>query len=205
VAELWDGGPITLPHSFTHDGVAFTIPELPVTDLLRWLAAGTWWELYPNAVDQEAVEPIRARLFDPDDPLDVIHLHTVATALYGRLAGMGTAQASGWWPALRLANCVMDRWPLFHAWCISKGIITPLAGTLMSLLGAAYAWLRDGLGPDQLSKVEYELWSVPMRAAAPRAHPDQVPEHIREQEATAFLAALGEQLPGQRPMAGKTY
>lgn len=201
MTELWPGGPLTLPHTIVHDGVTLAIPEIPTTDLLYWLSSGQWWQLYPNAVDSEALEPLRVKLFDPGDPFDLAHMHDVAIRLFGRLAGMAPSDGTGWWPSVRLAHAAITQWPLFNAWCTGHNI-NPLAGSLMTAVSAAYAWLRDGLTADQLAKFENALWETPVRAAAPAAEPKEVPEHIRQEEAGAFLAAMGESLPGQRVSSG---
>lgn len=201
MAELWPGGPLTLPHTFTHDGVELTMPELPTNDLLYWLGTGQWWRLYPNAIGAQAVEPLRAKLFAPEDPFDLIHLHDVGTRLFGRLAGMAPPDGTGWWPSVRLANVAISQWPLYNAWCTGHGI-APLSGSLMTAVSASYAWMRDGLSPEQLAKFEQLLWETPVRAAAPNAEPDELPEHIRQDEAGAFLAAMGESLPGQQVTSG---
>lgn len=201
MAELWPGGPITLPHTFAHDGVEVVIPEQKPADLLYWLSSGQWWQLYPNAADQETLLPLKTRLFDPDDHLDMIHLHDVGTTLFGRLTGMAPTTGTGWWPSVRLAHIAITQWPLFNAWCVQHGV-DPLAGTLMSTTGAIYAWIRDGLGPEQLAKFEQELWSTPARASAPSVPIEELPEHVRQDEAGAFLAAMGESLPGAQTMQG---
>lgn len=202
MAELWPGGPLTLPHTIVHDGVELTVPELPVTDLLYWLGSGQWWQLYPNALPAEDTDPLRQRLFDPDDPFDLVHMHDVATRLFGRLSGMAPPDGSGWWPAVRLANVAITQWPVFNAWCTGRGV-APLVDSLMTAVSAAYAWLRDGLNAEQLSKFELLLWETPARAMPPAAAtPEELPEHLRQEEATAFLAALGESLPGQQPSTG---
>lgn len=201
MAELWPGGPLTLPHKIIHDGVELLVPEIPVNELFYWLATGQWWRLYPNAVDPESMEPIRERLLDPNDPFDLIHLHDVGTRLYGRLAGMASETVTGWWPSVRLTNAAMTQWPLFNAWCISHNVL-PFGDTLMTTVSAAYAWLRDGLYGEQLSKLEQSLWETPVRSAAPTTKPEELPEHLRQEEANAFLMAMGEALPGQRVEAG---
>lgn len=204
MAELWPGGPITLPHIFTHDGVELVVPQLPLNELLYWLSSGQWWQLYPNSVDANTMIPLRHRLFDANDPFDLIHLHNVATTLFGRLSGLAPSTGTGWWPAVRLANLALAQWPLFHAWCVSHHI-TPLEGTLMSTMGAAYAWIRDGLAPEQLSKLEQELWATPARESAPSVPSEELPEHIRQDEAGAFLAAMGESFPGEQPMPANIF
>jgi hypothetical protein len=100
VAELWPGGPLTLPHTIVHDGVKLTIPELPVIDLFYWLSNAQWWQLYPNALSGEATKPIRARLFNADDPLDLVHLHDVATRLFELPEHLRQAEASAFLAAL---------------------------------------------------------------------------------------------------------
>lgn len=201
MAELWPGGPITLPHRFTHDGVPLEIPELPLHDLLYWLSSAQWWRVYPNSVPEPMLQPLKERLFDPDDPLDMIHLHDVATTLFGRLSGMAPADGTGWWPSVRLANLALGQWPLFHSWCLRNGI-RPLAENLMTAVTAAYAWVRDGLTPEQVAKFEQDLWSTPTRVAAPKTEPEALPEHLRREEAGAFLAAMGQALPGEQAMPG---
>lgn len=201
MAELWPGGPLTLPHTLAHDGVEVTIPDFPVPTLLYWLGTAQWWQLYPNAVQDQVGLSLRTRMFDPDDPFDLIHLHDVATRVWGRLAGMAPPEGTGWWPSVRLANVAITQWPLFNSWCTARGI-APLGESLMTTVSAAYAWMRDGLGPEQLTKFEQTLWETPLRAAAPTAAPEEIPEHIREQEAGAFLAAMGEMLPGQQAVQG---
>lgn len=201
MTELWPGGPLTLPHEFTHDGVRVVIPELPLNDLLYWLSSGQWWQLYPNSVDPDMLSPLRDRLFDPADPLDMIHLHTVATTLFGRLSGMAPSDGTGWWPAVRLANLAIGQWPLFHSWCVPRGV-TPLHGNLMTTVTAAYAWIREGLNPEQLGKLEQDLWATPTSAVGAAVAPEELPEHVRQEEAGAFLAALGEALPGQQNLTG---
>lgn len=201
MAELWPGGPLTLPHTLVHDGVQVTIPELPVPDLLYWLGTGQWWRLYPNAVPLDTVDVLRKRLFDPDDPFDLVHLHDVATRVFGRLSGMAPPDGTGWWPAVRLANVVLGQWPLFNSWCTGHGV-APLAGTLMDVVSAAYAWMRDGLVGEPLAKFEQALWETPVHSAAPAAAPEELPEHIRQEEAGAFLMAMGESLPGQQMTPG---
>lgn len=211
MAELWPGGPINLPHTITHDGVEVTIPEVAVNDLLYWLSTAQWWQLYPNAVDPEALAPLHERILDPDDPFDLIHLADVARTVFGRLASTTPKNGTGWWPAVRLAFHALDQWSLFNAWCVHHAV-DPLARDLGHAIGAAYAWRRDGLPPEHLAEFEKDLWSVPALAArapkvaAARATPapaeQEIPEHVREQEAGAFLAALGEQFPGERVTSG---
>lgn len=201
MAELWPGGPLTLPHTIVHDGVELTVPELPVTDLFYWLSGAQWWQLYPNALPADTTEPIRTRLFNPDDPFDLVHLHDVATRLFGRLAGMAPLDGTGWWPAVRLANVAIMQWPLFNAWCTGHGV-KPLDDTLMTAVGATYAWMRDGLHGEHLAKFEQALWETPARNAASAVEPEELPEHLRQAEASAFLTALGESLPGQQVTTG---
>lgn len=201
MAELWPGGPLTLPHTIIHDGVELLVPDLPVNELFYWLATGQWWRLYPNAVPAEAMDPLRERLFDVDDPLDLVHLHDVGTRLYGRLAGMASGSGTGWWPAVRLANAAINQWPLFNAWCTGHHV-EPFGGTLMNAVSAAYAWMRDGLYGEHMGKFEQALWETPATSAAPSTEPEKLPEHLRQEEASAFLAAMGESLPGQRIESG---
>jgi hypothetical protein len=202
MAEMWPGGPLTLPHSIVHDGIELTVPELPVNDLFYWLASGQWWQLYPNALPNVDTEPLRKRLFDPKDDLDLIHLHDVATRLFGRLSGMAPPQGTGWWPSVRLANVALVQWPLFNAWCTAHGV-APFGGTLMTTVSASYAWMREGLHGEQMAKFEQALWEAPpVRSSAAAVEPEELPEHLRQEEASAFLAALGESLPGQQMSSG---
>lgn len=202
MAELWPGGPITLPHTLTHDGIELTIPEFPVTDLLYWLSTGQWWCLYPNGItDRAAAEPLNERLNDPDDEFDMIHLHVVGTVLFGRLAGTAPPSGSGWWPAVRLATSALRHWPLFHAWCVGHAL-DPLSSSLMTVISAAYAWLRETVPDDKIGKFENDLWAAPATASAPAAEPEELPEHIRAQEAQMMLAAMNESLPGQQSFPG---
>lgn len=208
MAELWPGGPLTLPHAIVHDEVELTIPELPVNTLFYWLGSGQWWQLYPNAVPAAQSEPLRDRLFDPGDPFDLVHLHDVATRLFGRLSGMAAPGTTGWWPSVRLANVAIMQWPQFNAWCTGHGV-APLADTLMTGVSAAYAWMREGLHGEHLSKFEQLLWEAPTRAtssaaaaAASTEDTGDLPEHLRQEEAAAFLAAMGESIPGQQNLSG---
>jgi hypothetical protein len=201
VAELWPGGPLTLPHIIVHDGVEMLVPDLPVSDLFHWLSTAQWWRLYPHAVDADVMEPLRVRLFDEDDPLDLVHLHDVATRLFGRLAGMASGSGTGWWASVRLANAAINQWPLFNAWCTGHNV-RPLDGTLMTAVAAAYAWMRDGLYGEQMAKFEQALWETPVISSAPVTEPEELPEHLRQEEASAFLVAMGEALPGQKVESG---
>jgi hypothetical protein len=100
---------------------------------------------------------------------------------------------------VRLANVAIVRWPLFNAWCTAHGV-APFGGTLMTAVSASYAWMRDGLYGEELAKFEQALWETPIRSAAAAA--EELPEHLRQAEASAFLAALGESLPGEQMTAG---
>lgn len=208
MAELWPEGPIVLPHTITHDGVELTIPDLPTTKLLYWLATGQWWQLYPGAVDQAEFKVLYERLFDPDDELDLGHISIVSKRLFGRLAGMAYHSGDGWWPSVRLAADALSRWPLFASWCAVR-TIKPLDATLWEAVMMMYGWVRDGLLPQELAKLEQELWSVPQGAVGKAAGPessgdaeakylpeDQLPDHVRDEEASAFLSMFSEQVPG---------
>jgi hypothetical protein len=182
----------------THDGVPVTFPDVPVVKLFYWLATGQWWQLYPNSVSAEETAELRERMFDPADHLDLVHMHDVATRIFGRLSGMAPPGGVGWWPAVRLANAAIAEWPVFYAWCTGRGI-DPFAGSLMSAVSAVYAWMRDGLNREQLVRFEQLLWEMPARSRGPAPEPAELPEHVRQDEANAFLAALGESMPGQQP------
>lgn len=196
MAELWPGGPIELPHTFTIDDVELTLPEIPTMRLMHMLATGSWWELLPNSINAMSIWPLAYRLADDQDTFDFEHLWEPAITLFGRLAGTaGRNGGIGWWPAVRLAGSAVVEWPLFNAWCATHGL-DPTTAPLWKTIGATYAWVRSTATPENLSKLEQEIWAPPPIVATAAAV-DEVPQHIRDEEAALALAALRERLPGE--------
>lgn len=197
MAELWPGGPIELPHVVTIDGIEVEIPEIPTSTLLGWLATGAWWSLFPESVDQTRIMPLTARFVDDEDNFDFENLWFPATTLFGRLAGThGGESSTGWWPALRLAATATANWTLYTAWCATVGS-SPIEGPLWRVTGTIYGWLRALRAGDEqeLAKLDQFVWAPPPVKAA--AEPEQLPQHVREEEAKLALAALAETLPGE--------
>lgn len=211
MAELWPGGPIELPHTIIIDGVALTIPEQPTGTLLHWLATGSWWHLVPNSVDLGEVLPLLVRLADNDDVFDLEHLWEPAMVLFGRLAGtMPTGRrtgGTGWWPAVRLAASAMSDWPLFSAWCASNNI-NPMTVPLWQAIAASYAWLRSLVNaPEQMASLEQDIWGPPPITAMATyvSEPQELPQHVRDEEAALALAALRESMPGEDRISEWTF
>lgn len=199
MAELWPGGPVELPHTITVDDVELTLPEMPTLRLLHLLAARAWWELLPNAVKPSESAPLFLRLFDDDDELDFEHLWEPAIIVLGRLAGTGlrTDGGTGWWPAVRLAGQAIADWPLFNAWCAGHGM-DPSTAPLWRVIGAIYAWLRSLFPSQDLSKLDQEIWAPPPFVANAATVTQELPRHVRDEEAALALAALRETLPGEQ-------
>lgn len=195
MAELWPGGPIELPHPVEIGGILLTIPHVATFDLLHLIATGSWWQLVPNRLDAEHGQALFERLDDDDDAFDFEHLWEPATALLGRVAGLATRQGGiGWYPAMRLASSALAEWPLFNAWCASVGLDVDAAPPWKAI-GGVYAWLRASVSSENLAKMEQEIWAPP--PAVVRASPQQLPRHVRDEEAALALAALREVMPGE--------
>lgn len=197
MAELWPDGPIELPHTITIDDVEVEIPQIPTATLLGWLATGSWWSLFPESVDQVRMIPLTLRFIDDADVFDFEHLWLPATTVFGRLAGThGANSSTGWWPALRLAATATTNWALYTAWCATVGS-APLDGPLWQVIGTIYGWLRAQRGGDEqeLAKLEQQIWAPPPAKNA--VVPEQLPRHVRDEEAKLALAALSEAMPGE--------
>lgn len=198
MAELWPGGPIELPHQITIDGIELTLPAIPTPELLYLVATQSWWQLLPNAVDPEQAVPLMERIHDAGDHFDFEHLWDPAILVLGRAAGIAPRKASSaaaWWAAVRVAGNALGEWPLFSAWC-ARHDVDITGGPLWKVVAAAYAWLRDQVAPQDLAKLEQQIWAPP--PFAPAAAPEELPEHVRAEEAALALAALRESLPGEQ-------
>jgi hypothetical protein len=197
VAELWPGGPIELPHTITLDGLTLTLPATPTFDLLHLMATGSWWNLLPNALPPQERATLLARVFDDEDPLDFEHLWDPAVTLLGRLAGTASRHSggTGWWPAIRMCAWALGDWPLFNAWCAEHGLDIAAAPPWRAT-GAIYGWLRTLTPAENLANLEQEIWAPPPFAVASTSV-DELPRHVRDEEAALALAALRETLPGE--------
>ncbi len=195
MSELWPGGPVVLPHEFWIDEHRLVLPEIPVTDLLGWLAGRMWWELIPGRLDPAQAMPIVLRHLDEDDDFDLEALHDPATVILGRMSGLATIDGTqdGWWPAHRLAVTALTDWPMYSGWCAAHGT-NPLGGPLHQVMGAIYGWLGDRAGPDGADKLAQQIFGPPPHQAVAEA---ALPRAIRDQEAALAMAALREQLPGE--------
>lgn len=197
MAELWFGGPLELPHDFTIDGLTYSLPEIPTHQLLEWLASGAWGELFPRAVPMEQLTPLLLRMRDDNDVIDYEHLHDVASTLFGRLTGLAAIDGSGgdgFWPGRRIAATALTQWAQYAAWCAAHGT-RPLDGPLHQVVTAMYGWLRDRAGIEGAEELDRTIFAPPPFS---RALPDDVlPRAIRDAEAAAALASLGEALPGE--------
>lgn len=195
MAELWPGGPVELPHRLTIDGQDVLVPEVPTGTLLHWLAARQWWNLLPNGLAPEEATLLMRRCDDEDDPFDFEQLWEPGTRLFGRLAGTAPFEGAGtgFWPGARLASTVIVQWPLFAAWCRTHGHV-PLDGPLWQTIASAYAWLRETTMPERLAQLEQQIWSPPPVAVA--VEPQELPRHVREEEAALALKALHEAAAG---------
>lgn len=196
MAELWPGGPVTLPHELSIDGHRLVIPEIDTPRLLFWLASGQWWGLIPEALDPGQALPLMLRFHDEHDVFDYEHLWDVATLLLGRMSGLSTldGKVDGYWPARRLAATALHDWALYAAWCASHGQ-DPVGGQLHQVITRIYAWMRERAGPQRLERVEQDIFAAPPHVAVATADMP-VPRHIRDQEAALALAALREVVPG---------
>jgi hypothetical protein len=196
LAELWPSGPIELPHTLTIDGVELTLPEIPTPKLMFLVATQAWWEVLPNAVDPAQVAPLVERVFDDEDPFDLENFCEPALVVLGRLAGTHPRKGggTGWWPAVRLCGSALAEWPLFAAWCVQHGTDIVHA-PLWKATSAIYAWLREDRDPKDLAKFEQQVWAPPPYTRS--TTPDQLPDHVRAEEAALALAALREALPGE--------
>ena len=200
MAELWPGGPLELPHEITIDGHRLVIPEISTSQQLSWLARGAWWEILPAAVELEQVIPLAIRLENQDDyGFDFEHFWEPATLIFAGLAGTipRDGVGTGWWPAIRLASTALVQWPLYVAWCASHGT-GPLDGPLWRVIANVYAWLRDGRDAQDLAKLEQQIWAPPPIRTA--TDPAELPRHVRDEEASLALAALGEAMSGGEGM-----
>lgn len=194
--ELWPGGPLELPHQITLDGHVIEFPEIPTHRLLGWLSQGMWWELFPNAVDVESFAPFMLRFLDDDDlDIDFEHMWVPAITVFAGLAGTAPREGGGigWWPALRLAASAVVQWQHFSAWCATRNL-DPLGGPLWRTIAAVYAWLRELTPPEDLPKLENQIWGPPPGSMSVR---EEQPRHVRDQEAALALAALRETMPGE--------
>lgn len=170
--ELWPGGPVELPLTFTFDGDPFTIGAIPTTQLLTLCANQQWFTLLTHIDDQQAFAALMDRLRDDDDELDHDHLHMLATRILGRLSGMyipprpvgpggdgeaepdtGAAEgsgssagrgSSGWLAAITISGYLTRFWGLFAAWCAGRNL-QPLTLAFHQLVPAGYAWLAEHL------------------------------------------------------------
>ncbi|KGI79380.1 hypothetical protein IL38_24090 [Actinopolyspora erythraea] len=193
MAELWPGGPISLPHQVTLDGVSCTIPELDTATVVGVLARGAWWEIVPNALPDDERTEIARRLDDDHDPLEFEHLWLVATTVLARLSGATAHGGShGWHSAQRIAATMAASWIDYVSWCATKGF-TPLSGPVWQTIGSGLACLRES------QQEETDLTQLEAKLFAPGPQPSSVPRHTPEEEARAALAALDETLPGEDP------
>jgi hypothetical protein len=196
VAELWHGGPVVLPHSFTLDDVELTIPEIAPTTLVGWLAFGQWWSLFPHTV-HTGMEVFNARFHDDDDAFDYEHLHDPATVIFGRMTGMAALHegTDGWWPGRRIAYTALCEWPRYAAWCALHGQ-EPAGGQLYEIVPRMYAWLCERAGPGEgIQKLDAQIYEPPPYAA--KLAEDEIPDWLRAEEAANALATLNERFPGE--------
>lgn len=198
MAELWPGGPVELPHEFTLDDHVLTIPQIDTPTLFGWLANGAWWQILPESVDTVRLMPFSLRFISDHDEFDYEHLWEPATAIFAALAGTRPRDGvgTGWWPAVRLAASASVNWLVYTGWCAAHGT-RPLEGPLWQVIGGIYGWLRDGRAgnPDELAKLDQAIWAPPpVTSAAPT---EELPRHVRDEEAAFALAALHESLPGE--------
>lgn len=191
MAELWLGGPLVLPHTFTLDGHELTLSEVPTPTLLGWLASGNWSRLFPGLVSAEQMLPFTLRFRDDDDVFDYDHLYYVATVLFGRLTGMASLDGltDGWWPGQRLAATALHNWPIYSAWCAAHGH-GPFDGALHQSISSIYAWLRERATPEGWDRLDQTIFAPPPHLAT--LSEAAVPRAIRDAEASAALAALRE-------------
>lgn len=200
MAELWPGGPLTLPHELWIDGHRVVVPELDNATLLHWLAMGAWWELVPNVLDYQQFLPLMSRWVNDDDDYDFEHMWDVATTILGRLTGLASLDGGtdGYWPGRRLAATALQDWPMYCAWCAQHGV-DPLGGRFYEVMGGVYAWTRDRAASQPTpgeDKLNQQLFGPPPYVAV-KADTASIPRHVRDQEAAMALAALREQLPGE--------
>lgn len=192
MGELWPGGPLELPHTFTVDGHSLTIRDTPAPTLLSWLARGAWWNLFLLAIEPAEMLPLVLRLKDEDDDFEYDHLAHMGIPLLGRMTGMATVNGSsdGYWPGVRIAVSAMHSWPLYAAWCAQRGT-APHEGPLHQMVTSMHGWLIDRNGEEGYEKLQLDIYSPPPYAT--NTDPDAVPPHILESEAAMAMASLGQE------------
>lgn len=168
MAERWKGGPVELPHEFTHAGVRIMLPAVSTEWLLETLAYGRWTDFYPGLVPEGLTWQLDMRMADPRDRvIDIWQFGWVARTLLGRVAGTFRYRPDpqppddGYTAARVLSARVLFNWPQFAAWCATRNL-DPLGVPFWMLMGAAYAWQQE-LNPtaELASQLDALLWPMP--------------------------------------------
>lgn len=178
MGELWPGGPLELPFTFTVDDQPLTIGEISTTVLLTMCSGHDWMAVLTHITDTDAFSDLMWRVSDDEDHLDHDHLHAVATRILGRLSGMYIAPArtddehadlepappsgtTGWSAAVLISGYLTRFWGLFAAWAAGRNL-APLTLAFHQLIPAGFAWLSDYLpeaDPETWKKITNHLFT----------------------------------------------
>jgi len=180
--ELWPDGQVVLPARVRLGDETYTVRAIGSYELLHVLAAGQWTRLVPSGLRRRDLARVAARLYDPADALDFVHLWQAATTLGGRLAGTSVETEQGpisaWWAGHRLAQFALGHWLTFDGWCVRRGF-DPHTAPVHRTIAAAWQFRIDhreteGVGkeakPISVESLRQKVWLAPgpQRARAMR-------------------------------------
>lgn len=172
--------------TFTLDGAPYTL-LVPADGLTAcgWVAAGDWYALMPECLDDDSQDRLWALLGDPYGPVGLrtcMRLaHGLAKAVYG----------FEWHVAQRLAVTAEANWDLFSAWTVSVGF-DPEGAPAHRVCSAVYSWLRSGCQEEKdVRRLDAQL-NAPPRVTLGRGRKTIMPGFSKDDQASAWQQAFAE-------------
>jgi hypothetical protein len=171
VTELWEGGPVELPHTFHHAGVRLTLPYAENMWLLDLIAYNRWSHFYPGLLGENQGWELDVRLHDPTDTeFDIHQLFWVASTLLGRVSGLHLNRPGdepdddGYNAARVIAALMLTEWHAFAGWLVATGQGDPQRMPFWMLMVAAYRWQQElrANDPEQMMLLNTTLWPPPV-------------------------------------------
>lgn len=170
MSELWEGGPVELPHTFFHAGVQITLPTVDNMALLDMIAYNRWSSFYPGLMRDNVGWELDIRLHDMTDrEFDIHQLHWVATTLLGRISGLhlnrsgGEPDDDGYNAARVMAALMLTDWHSFAGWLASRAQGNPQHMPFWMLMVSAYRWQQElrAHDPELMIQLNVAMWPPP--------------------------------------------